>query len=145
MTKAGLEEFRRLQVHAEDTSQRRAPMTSAPKYGVAATRTRLTIKTTSATLRISRGDRNEVTISTADGGNEKQHLAIDEVERVKAEARGDRRAGGEAQHDAAEHQCAERRQCQAVDRPPPFADQRRLRARSQSRSPLPASLAEIPA
>ncbi len=67
------------------------------------------------------------------GGNEKQHLAVDEMKRVKPDAGRDWRARGEAQHDAAEHQGDQRRQRQAVDRPPPFGKQRRLRARSHQR------------
>ncbi len=56
-----------------------------------------------------------------EGGDEEQDLPVDEVEGIKADAGGDRRAGGKAQHDAAEHQRPERREGQAVDRAPPFA------------------------
>ena len=62
-------------------------------------------------------------------GNEEEHLPVDEVERVEADARGDRRACGQAENDAAEHQRAERSQRQPIDRPPPFAQGRGLRAR----------------
>ncbi len=64
-----------------------------------------------------------------DGRNEEHHLAVDEMERVEPDARGDRRARREAQHDAAEHQRAERGERQPVDRAPPFAQRCRLRAR----------------
>src|SRR6266704_3509871 len=47
------------------TSQRRAPLISAPKYGVSAVSTKLTANATSATLRISCGDRKEDAISTS--------------------------------------------------------------------------------
>ncbi len=50
------------------TSQRRAPLISAPKYGVSAVRARLTAKTISAALRTPRGDRNDVAIRTAVAG-----------------------------------------------------------------------------
>ena len=53
------------------TSQRRAPLISAPKCGVAATSARLTRKTSSESLRISRGDKTEVAISTAAAGMRK--------------------------------------------------------------------------
>ncbi len=48
---SGLEELGRLDVDAAITSQRRAPLISAPKNGVIATRNRLTRNTTSATRR----------------------------------------------------------------------------------------------
>ena len=110
ITKAGLRNSDGWMLTPRMTSQRRAPLISAPKCGVAAVSTRLTIKTTSATLRISRGDRNEVPISTAPAGMQKQHLAIDEMKRVEPDAGRDRRTRGEAQHDAAEHQRDQRRQ-----------------------------------
>ena len=111
------------------TSQRRAPLISAPKCGVAATSARLTRKTSSESLRISRGDKTEVAISTRRSGNKEKHLPVDEVERVEPDARGNRRACGQAENDAAEHQRAERSQRQPIDRPPPFAQGRGLRAR----------------
>src|SRR5271169_2106797 len=62
-------------------------------------------------------------------GDEEEHLAVDEMERVEAETRRDRRTRGEAQDDAAEHQRTERGERQPVDRPPPFAQRRWLCAR----------------
>ena len=55
------------------------------------------------------------------GGNEEKYLVVDEMERVEADARGDRRARRQTKDDAAQHQGAERRQRQPVDCPPPFA------------------------
>jgi hypothetical protein len=74
------------------------------------------------------------------GGDEEKHLAVDEVKWVQPDAGGNRRARRQAQHDAAQHQCAERRQCQPVDRPPPFGKRRRLRPRGHgpSRREVPA-------
>ncbi len=67
-TKAGLRNSDGWMLTPRITSQRRAPLISAPKYGVAATRTRLTTNTISETCRISRGDRKEVAISTPAAG-----------------------------------------------------------------------------
>ena len=67
-TKAGLRNSDGCTLTPRITSQRRAPLISAPKNGVTATSTRLTTKTTSASWRISRGDRNEVAIRTATAG-----------------------------------------------------------------------------
>src|ERR1019366_3899680 len=66
-----------------------------------------------------------------DGGGryEKEHLPVDEMERVEADASRYRRTRSEAEHDAAEHQRAERRQREPVNRPPPFAQRRWLCAR----------------
>ena len=50
------------------TSQRRAPLMSAPKCGVAATKIRLTTNTTIDSRRIWRGVRNDTASSTATVG-----------------------------------------------------------------------------
>jgi hypothetical protein len=73
------------------------------------------------------------------GGNEKEYLAVNEMERVEPDARGDRRACGEAEHDAAEHQGDQSRQRQPVDRPPPLVKCRALHARGHEPHP------EVPA
>ena len=77
-------------------------------------------------------------------GTRNKDLPVDEVERVKADARGDRRARRKAQDDAAEHQRTKRRQRQPVDRPPPFA-QKAWVARARPSCPQLPSQKEIPA
>ena len=68
ITKAGLKNSDGWMFMPKITSQRRAPLISAPKYGVTATSARLTTKTMIETWRISRGDRNDVAISTPAAG-----------------------------------------------------------------------------
>ncbi len=68
MTKAGLRNSDGWMLTPRMTSQRRAPLTSAPNTSVASTSARLTMNMASATRRISRGGRNEVTSSTASAG-----------------------------------------------------------------------------
>ena len=121
ITKAGFRNSDGWMFMPRITSQRRAPLISAPKYGVAATRTRLTTKTMSAELADFPRRQKRGRDQDGGGGDEEQDLPVDEMERVEPDARGDRRARRKAQHDAAEHQRAERRQRQPVDRPPPFA------------------------
>ncbi len=72
MTKAGLRNSDGCTLTPRITSQRRAPLISAPKYGVTAVSRRLTMNTTSATLRMSRGDRNEVAMQHA-GRRDQEH------------------------------------------------------------------------
>ena len=67
-TKAGLRNSEGCTLTPNRTSQRRAPLISAPKNGVTATSRRLIRNTTSATRRICRGERNEVTSSTTTVG-----------------------------------------------------------------------------
>ena len=69
MTKAGLRNSDGWMFMPKMTSQRRAPLISAPKYGVTATSTRLTKKTMSASRRIWRGLRNETPSMMATVGN----------------------------------------------------------------------------
>ena len=57
-------------------------------------------------------------------------VAVDEIERVEPEPAGHRRAGGEREHDADQHQRADGGKREPVDRPPPFAEGRALRARN---------------
>ena len=68
ITKAGLRNSDGWMLTPRMTSQRRAPLTSAPKTSVATTSARLTANTTSAMRRMWRGGRNEVAISTAIAG-----------------------------------------------------------------------------
>ena len=68
MTKAGLRNSDGWMLMPRMTIQRRAPLMSAPKCGVAATRTRLTTKTTSDSRRIWCGVRNDTASSTATVG-----------------------------------------------------------------------------
>ena len=101
-----LEEFRRLDVDAEQiTSQRRAPLISAPKNGVAATSTRLTTNTTSASAAdLPRRQERRRRAGPAIAGQQEQDVPVDEMERVEAEPRRDRRARRERQDDAGQHQ-----------------------------------------
>ena len=112
------------------TSQRRAPLISAPKCGVAAIRMTLTTKTSSATLRMSCGERNEVAIITAMAGMRKKICRLTKWNgsRPMRAATG----GLAARHRMmpASISAHERRQGRPVDRPPPFGKRRRLRARS---------------
>ncbi len=64
ITNAGLTNSDGWMLTPRITSQRRAPLISAPKNGVAATSTRLIRKMISATRRTCRGDSNEVASST---------------------------------------------------------------------------------
>ena len=68
MTKAGLRNSDGWMLRPSSTSQRRAPLISTPKYGVAATMIRLTAKTTIASRRIWRGLRNDTASITAIAG-----------------------------------------------------------------------------
>ena len=65
-----------------------------------------------------------------DGGDEIEHLPVDEVEGIEAELGRDRRACRQKKHDAGEHQRPDRGQRQPVDRPPPFGEERTLGARN---------------
>ncbi len=139
MTKAGFRNSDGCTLTPNSTSQRRAPLISAPNIGVTATSTRLDREHDDgepADLpRREERDRQH----HRDGGHEIENVPVDEMERVEAEPRGDRRAGGERQHDAGQHQRADRGQREPVDRPPPFAEGRALRARDHCRSPAEAS------
>ena len=68
MTKAGLRNSDGWMLTPNRISQRRAPLISAPKIGVAATMTRLTANTTSDSRRIWRGLRNDTASMMAMAG-----------------------------------------------------------------------------
>ena len=57
-----------------------------------------------------------------EGRQQEQHMAVEEVERIEPDPGRHRRAGRQRQDDAAQHQRDDRRQQQAVDGPPPFAE-----------------------
>jgi len=59
-------------------------------------------------------------------------VPVDEIERVEAEPRGDRRARRQRQHHAGQHQRAGGGERELVDGPPPFAEGRALRARDHA-------------
>ena len=84
--------------------QRRAPLTSTPTKSVASISTIATTSTISAVAphlprRQERGRDHHRQRRQEEGD-----LALDEMEAVIAEALGDRRAAGERQDDAADHQ-----------------------------------------
>ena len=72
-----------------------------------------------------------------DGRDQIEDMPVDEIERVEPEPAGDRRRGGEREHDARQHQRADGGERQPVDRPPPFGERRALRARNHV--PFPAT------
>ena len=57
-----------------------------------------------------------------DGRQQKQHMAVEEVERIEPDPCRHRRAGRQRKNDAGQHQRDDRRELQAVDGPPPFAE-----------------------
>ena len=57
-----------------------------------------------------RGGRNDVASITASAGIRIEHVPVDEVERLEPEPRGDRRARGQREHDAGQHERQQRRQ-----------------------------------
>ena len=61
-----------------------------------------------------------------DRRDEEQHMAIEEVKRIEADAHRDRRAGRQRQDDACNHQRKDCSQQQPIHRPPPFAKRRAL-------------------
>ena len=128
-TKAGLRNSDGWMFMPKITSQRRAPLISAPNSGVSATRTEADGEDDDGEpadlARIEEGDAQH----HRDGRDEIEDVAVDEVERVEAEPGGDRRAGGQRQHDAGQHQRAEGGERELVDRPPPLGKGRALRAR----------------
>ncbi len=124
MTKAGLTNSEGCTLTPATTIQRRAPLISTPSHRVETTSARLMTKTTSAMRRICRGLRKRGGDQHHEGRDQKKHVAVDEVERVEADAGGDRGTGGKRQHDAGEHQGRQRPQHRLVDRPPPGAEAR---------------------
>ena len=68
ITKDGLRNSDGWMLTPARTIQRRAPFTSAPTNSVATTSAKLTMKTTRASLRIWRGDRNDIASMTAIAG-----------------------------------------------------------------------------
>ncbi len=67
--------------------------------------------------------------------DEVEHVPVHEIERLEAEPGGDRRAGGQREHDPAQHEREQRCQQQAVDRPPPGSKGRTLKTRDHRDPP----------
>ncbi len=102
--------------------QRRAPLTSWPMNSVTNIRMTAITNTISAARRASRGDSERRRQQDADGRDQEGDMALREMEAVEADAFGDRRAAGERQHDAGDHQRQHREQEIFVDRPPPLGE-----------------------
>ena len=119
-TKAGLADSEAWMLMPISVIQRRDPLTSGPTSSVATISTTETANTISAARRICRGDRKETPISTTIDGSRQQHMAVEEVERIEPDPGRHRRTGRQRQDNAAQDQRDDRRQQQAVDRPPPF-------------------------
>ncbi len=109
--------------------QRREPLTSWPNSSAATISAIDTMKTMSAARRTCRGDRKDVSSSTAMVGISASRLPVDEMEGRQAEPLGDRRAACHGQHEAEDDQRADGGEQPAVDRPPPIGQSRTFRAR----------------
>ena len=120
-TKAGLADSEAWMLMPISVIQRREPLTSGPNSSVATISTTLTANTISARAadlpRRQEGDADQ----HDEGRQQEQHVAVEEVEGIEPDPGRDRRTGRQRQDHAAQHQRDDRRQQQAVDRPPPFA------------------------
>ena len=108
-TKAGLADSEAWMLTPIRVIQRRAPLTSGPISSVATISTIETANTISALRRICRGDRNDTPIMHDEGGQQEQHVAVEEVEGIEPDPGRHRRARRQRQDDAAQHQRDDRR------------------------------------
>ena len=121
-TKAGLADSDAWMLMPIRVIQRREPLTSGPNSSVA------TISTMRDREHDQRGAadlprRQERHADQHDEGRQQeQHVAVEEVERIEPDPGRHRRTRRQRKNDAAQHQRNDRRQQQAVYRPPPFAE-----------------------
>ena len=134
-TKAGLADSEAWMLTPISVIQRREPLTSGPISSVATISAIETANTISAVRRICRGDRNDTADHHDEGRQQEQHMAVEEVERIEPDPGRHRRARRQRQDDAGQHQRDDRRQLQAVDGPPPFAQGRALFTGEHGRFP----------
>ena len=121
-TKAGLADSEAWMLTPIRVIQRREPLTSGPISSVA------TISTMRDREHDQRGAadlprRQERHPDQHDKGRQQeQDVAVEEVKRIEPDAGRHRRTGRERKDNAGQHQRDDRRQLQAVDGPPPFAE-----------------------